>query len=150
MSNPNVDNSATNAGVDFTRPCLTKKIWPEEFVIGGIGGRFPESDSFEELKENLLLNKDLVTCDDRRWPVGLNANEASRSGKLKTLSLFDNVYFCTLPILVQHMDPGSRIILETVYEAIADAGWAPQALRGSNTGVYVGINTVGENFLFIF
>ena len=42
------------------------------------------------------------------------------------------------------MDPGSRIILETTYEAIADAGIAPQAIRGTRTGVYCGINTVGK------
>lgn len=75
--------------------------------------------------------------------AGLNANEASRSGKIKDLALFDSTYFCTLPIIADHMEPGSRIILETTYEAIADAGIAPQQIRGSRTGVYCGINTVG-------
>jgi acyl transferase domain-containing protein len=42
------------------------------------------------------------------------------------------------------MDPQARIMLETTYEAICDAGVCPQKLRGTKTGVYVGINTVGK------
>lgn len=63
---------------------------------------------------------------------------------MKALNTFDSAYFCTLGIIADHMDPGSRIILETTYEAIADAGIAPQAIRGTKTGVYCGINTVGR------
>lgn len=80
--------------------------------------------------------------------LGLNDNHASRSGKIKNLDKFDNTYFCTLQILAESMEPGSRIILETTYEAIADAGIAPQSIRGSKTGVYVGINTVGKLFIY--
>ncbi|OXU23003.1 hypothetical protein TSAR_015481 [Trichomalopsis sarcophagae] len=41
-----------------------------EIVISGIAGRFPESDNVEELKENLLSAKNLVTDDHRRWKLG--------------------------------------------------------------------------------
>lgn len=133
----------------------------DDIVISGIGGRFPESDNIDELASNLLNGVDMVTRDGRRWPigkspftfepifcshdyiVGLNDNSTSRSGKIKNLEYFDNSYFCTLPILADNMEPGSRIILETTYEAIADAGIAPPQIRGSKTGVYVGINSVG-------
>lgn len=43
----------------------------EEVVISGISGRFPESDSVEEFKENLFSGVDMVTEDDRRWPIGM-------------------------------------------------------------------------------
>lgn len=42
----------------------------DEIIISGISGRFPESDSMEEFKQQLLDGIDLVTDDDRRWPAG--------------------------------------------------------------------------------
>lgn len=41
-----------------------------EIVISGISGRFPESSSIAEFRENLFSGVDLVTDDDRRWPSG--------------------------------------------------------------------------------
>lgn len=42
----------------------------DEIVISGISGRFPESNSIAEFRENLFAGKDLVTDDERRWPNG--------------------------------------------------------------------------------
>lgn len=39
-------------------------------VISGVSGRFPASNSFEELKKNLFNKFDMVIADDTRWPVG--------------------------------------------------------------------------------
>ena len=49
-----------------------KKTWPmnEDIVISGISGRYPESDSLDEFWSNLMSGVELVTADDRRWPVG--------------------------------------------------------------------------------
>lgn len=61
-----------NSNVDYTRPNMAAKSWPigEDVVISGIGGRFPEADNIDELAANLLAGVDMVTRDDRRWPVG--------------------------------------------------------------------------------
>jgi len=42
----------------------------DEVVISGISGRFPESNSIAEFRENLFTGVDMVTDDDRRWPAG--------------------------------------------------------------------------------
>jgi len=41
-----------------------------EVVITGISGRYPESDSVEEFKQNLFAGIDLVSEDSRRWTPG--------------------------------------------------------------------------------
>lgn len=42
----------------------------EDVVISGISGRFPESDTMDEFAKKLFSGEDMVTRDDRRWPVG--------------------------------------------------------------------------------
>lgn len=42
----------------------------DEIVISGIGGRFPESENLEELKDNLFSGKDMVTSENPRWIPG--------------------------------------------------------------------------------
>src|SRR2546427_465989 len=42
----------------------------EDIVISGIAGRFPESDTLDEFADNLYKNINMITLDDRRWPVG--------------------------------------------------------------------------------
>lgn len=43
----------------------------EDIVISGIAGRFPESDNMDEFAKNLFNGVDMVTSDDRRWPIGM-------------------------------------------------------------------------------
>lgn len=43
----------------------------EDVVISGIAGRFPEADNMDEFASKLFRGEDMVTCDDRRWPVGM-------------------------------------------------------------------------------
>lgn len=42
----------------------------DEYVISGISGRFPESNSTAEFEEHLFAGRDMITDDGRRWPSG--------------------------------------------------------------------------------
>uniref|UniRef100_A0A3Q2DYF7 Fatty acid synthase n=1 Tax=Cyprinodon variegatus TaxID=28743 RepID=A0A3Q2DYF7_CYPVA len=119
----------------------------EEIVIAGISGRLPESHNLEEFWENLIKGVDMVTEDDRRWTPGLYGLP-KRNGKLKDISHFDAAFFGVHPKQAHTMDPQLRLMLEVSYEAIVDGGLNPNSLRGSRTGVYVGVSgsEAGEAF----
>lgn len=53
----------------MSRNVFPLAIMKDDVVISGIGGRYPESDSLDEFKENLFNNVDMITADDRRWPT---------------------------------------------------------------------------------
>uniref|UniRef100_A0A8C5Q5P7 Fatty acid synthase n=1 Tax=Leptobrachium leishanense TaxID=445787 RepID=A0A8C5Q5P7_9ANUR len=119
----------------------------EDIVIAGIAGRLPESDNLQEFWENLIGGVDMVTEDDRRWKPGLYGLP-TRNGKLKEISKFDASFFGVHPKQAHTMDPQLRLLLEVCYEAVLDGGINPSELRGTNTGVWVGVSgsEAGEAF----
>eukprot|EP00102_Acyrthosiphon_pisum_P027204 XP_016664414.1 PREDICTED: fatty acid synthase [Acyrthosiphon pisum] len=118
-----------------------------EVVISGIAGRFPECNSTEEFKQKLYNNADLLTVDNRRWSPGMYG-VPSRTGKLKEINKFDAEFFGIHSKLANAMDAQLRILLEVTHEAIVDAGVNPQDIRGTRTGVYVGMMTTESSDYF--
>ncbi|XP_055312062.1 fatty acid synthase-like [Sitodiplosis mosellana] len=113
----------------------------DEIAISGMSGRLPESSTMEEFKENLFNGVDMVNDNARRWPNGLY-DLPTRIGKIKDedLEVFDQQFFSVHQKQAERMDPQMRMLLEATYEAIIDAGFNPQELRGSRTGVYIGVS----------
>ncbi|XP_014215720.1 fatty acid synthase [Copidosoma floridanum] len=111
----------------------------DDIVISGMSGRLPESANIEEFKQQLFEGVDLVTDDDRRWPPGLYGLP-TRSGKLKDLASFDATFFGVHAKQATVMDPQLRMLLELTHEAILDAGINPAEIRGTKTGVYIGVS----------
>ncbi|KAH8039304.1 hypothetical protein HPB51_005550 [Rhipicephalus microplus] len=61
-----------------------------------------------------------------------------RMGTIRDLSRFDAQMFGVNPKQAHLMDPQVRLLLETSYEAIMDAGYDPETLRSHNIGVFIG------------
>ncbi|XP_031628631.1 fatty acid synthase-like [Contarinia nasturtii] len=122
-------------------PQYNYKKLPDEIVISGFSGRLPESSNIQEFKENLFNGVDMVNDDPRRWPNGLY-DLPTRIGKMKDEDMenFDQQYFGVHQKQAECMDPQLRMLLEATHEAIIDAGFNPQELRGSDTGVYIGVS----------
>ena len=93
-----------------------------DIVISGIAGRYPGSDSIDQLRDNLFDKKDLITEDESRWPSGLYGLP-KREGKISNINKFDAQFFGIHGKQVNGMDAQQRILLEKTYEAIMDSGY---------------------------
>ncbi|WP_435855135.1 SDR family NAD(P)-dependent oxidoreductase [Streptomyces noursei] len=120
-------------------------------VLVGASCRFPGGVStMDELWALLAAGRDAITefPADRGWNLDeVYHPEPGRGGRsyvrhggfLDGIAEFDNGFFGVAPAEAVSMDPQQRILLELVWHALEDAGIDPTALRGTRTGVYLGL-----------
>ncbi|MCY4139782.1 MAG: SDR family NAD(P)-dependent oxidoreductase [Rhodobacteraceae bacterium] len=117
-------------------------------AIVGMACRFPGGAGLAAFWNQLMEGVDAVTNGrpDSSARPGLGSGADSdiaenRCGGFVTgIDEFDAPFFGIRPIEARTMDPQQRMLLETSWQALEDAGMAPDGLRGSRTGVYVGIS----------
>ncbi|KAK7981308.1 hypothetical protein PG988_003546 [Apiospora saccharicola] len=130
---------------------------PEPIAIVGSGCRFPGgSSSPSKLWKLLEKPRDVVNeiPPERFDTTGFYHQDGTHHGSTNVrhsyliqedLKVFDAAFFNISPNEADSMDPQQRLLLETVYEALEAGGHTMEALRGSNTAVYVGTMGVDYN-----
>lgn len=127
-----------------------------DIAIIGMAGRFPGSDTIEELWENLREGKETISFFSKE-ELDISLPESLRKdplyigarGLLPIAKTFDAGFFGLNPQLAATMDPQIRVFLEIAWEALEQSGHLPKHYKGS-IGVYSGseINTYYENNIF--
>ena len=116
-------------------------------AIVGMACRFPGAPDLDAYWRLLESGGHMVT-DRRRDPGpwhGVSGDPESTDdvrhpgAYLEDLDKFDARFFGIHPIEARSMDPRQRLLLETTWHALEDAGVDPETLRGSRTGVYTGV-----------
>ncbi|RRH95025.1 KR domain-containing protein [Pseudomonas aeruginosa] len=115
---------------------------PEGIAIVGVGCRFPGGASSPERFWSLLQQG--IDAVGQRG--GLD-DEPANGGFIEGAQEFDPRFFRISPREAQLLDPRQRLLLETAWEALEQAAIAPSSLRGSSTGVFVGLMGHGYDLL---
>lgn len=125
----------------------------EEIAIVGMACRFPGGcDTPEKYWELLESGKDsIIDIPKERWDIdafydpvhGVPGKMYIRRGSFlqKNLKEFDAKFFKISPAEANAMDPQQRQLLEVSWEAVENSGIDPTELKGSKTGVYIGISS---------
>ena len=123
----------------------------EPIAIVGMACRFPgRADSPHAFWNLLSTATDAITeVPEGRWNASRfhhpNVTAPGRmvtrwGGFVEHADAFDAAFFGIAPREAACMDPQHRWLLETVWEAIEDAGLPPARLAGTRTGVFIGIS----------
>ncbi|AFZ28245.1 amino acid adenylation enzyme/thioester reductase family protein (plasmid) [Cylindrospermum stagnale PCC 7417] len=123
----------------------------EAIAIIGIGCRFPGANHPEAFWHLLRNGVDAITeVPSERWDIDtLYDPKPVTPGKMNTrfgsfleqVDLFAPRFFRISPREAERMDPQQRLILEVAWEALENAGLAPDKLAQSQTGVFMGISS---------
>lgn len=121
---------------------------PTPIALIGYSYRFPGGSDF---LRKLLQGQDLLDeIDSSRWPQQAffhpnskhpGTSYARRAGNLGDVTGFDAEFFGISPREAAAMDPQQRLLLELSWETFENAGQRPTQIRGSDTGVFIGISS---------
>lgn len=125
----------------------------EPIAIVGMGCRFPGGVNSPEQFWQLLSRAEhgIVDVPDDRWDMdSLYSDQRGAPGKMYTRKAgfidrpgyFDPEFFGISPREAKSMDPQQRLLLEVCWQALEHANIVPDALRDSDTGMFLGI---GQN-----
>ena len=119
----------------------------EPMAIIGLSGRYPQSESIDEFWNNLIENKNCIRefmnerydfqayYGDPKVEVG--KTNIRHFGLLDEIYRFDAQFFNISDREAEVMDPHMRLMLETVWSCIENAGYNPKSLDRTKTGVFV-------------
>jgi len=139
-----------SASKEFTASLATPPTWNQPIAVIGMACRFPGAADPAAFWDLLRTGRSAfreITSD--RWDINVwydsdlgkpRKMNARMAGLLDRIDQFDPGFFGISPREAVQMDPQQRLALELTWEALENAGVKPDALRGSRTGLFVGVS----------
>lgn len=122
-------------------PCL-------DIAIIGMSGRFPHAENIDNFWDNLAAGRSSISqVPESRWHWGESCDLQAEvpvgahlkwGGFLDDIDAFDPLFFNISPVEAELMDPRHRLFLQEAWNALEDAGYADEELKGNKCGVFVG------------
>ncbi len=121
-------------------------------AISGMSCRFPGGANSPSAYWHLLRSGQdgISNLGDRRWPKSKYFDDnpdtpgkmyTDRAGLIsQSVDLFDAAFFGISPGEATALDPQQRLLMETSWEALEDAGIIPATLNHSKTGFFIGMS----------
>ncbi|MDQ1350634.1 MAG: polyketide synthase PksL [Acidobacteriota bacterium] len=126
----------------------------EDIAIIGISGRYPMAANLDMFWENLQAGKNCITeIPPGRWDYRDYYNaDKDKPGKtpckwggfIDDIEMFDPLFFNISPREAATMDPQTRLLLESVWHTLEDAGYTRQELQElqadprQRVGIFIG------------
>lgn len=117
-------------------------------AIVGLSGKFPGARDYNAYWNNLISGRSSIKkVPEHRWNIDeyyssnlgdRNSTVSKWGGFIDDIDAFDAKFFNISSREAVYMDPQQRLMLELAWSCIEDAGYSPDSLKGSNTGVFVG------------
>ena len=115
----------------------------EPIAVVGMSCRFPGANNPEEFWQLLQNGRDAITdVPQDRWDRDISPEQITQGGFAPHLKEFDPSFFRIAPKEAVSIDPQQRLLLEVSWEALENAAIPADRVRGSQTGVFIGIAAV--------
>ena len=126
-------------------------------AVIGMDCRFAKADSIKEYWENIKAAKSCIgkptaarlrgikESFEQHYHLNVTDDLINEGGYLSQIDQFDAHFFSMLDKEAYFMDPWQRILLETSYHAVEDAGITMDELYGSDTMVFIGRDNYVES-----
>lgn len=111
----------------------------EDVAVVGMSCRIAGANNPDEFWRMLDEGRDMISeIPSDRWDWR-DYPGVSRWGSFMTgIKEFDPLFFGISPAEAMYMSPEQRLMMQSVWECIEDAGYGGDSLKGTNTGIYVG------------
>lgn len=138
---------------ELTHPMSPVQGIPEPIAVIGMSGRFPQAANKEIFWQHILEGKSGITeIPADRWDWRDYTDTAAGSSTCKwgafldRIDTFDPLFFEISPAEAAQMDPRQRLFLEEAWHALEDGGYMGSRIRGTDCGVYVGVEESENGF----